>query len=139
MRMPIPMPWNPNPTSITQSGGAAVRPMTSMARRGPGMPGPLRLLEKLVEGVAGVFGIARRGRAHCDRRRRRHVVGAFAGHRHPRHKRIALVGLVLHGDAHQDGLEALETHGWLEVGTLLAAVQPGVALGAVAAEVHVGR
>src|SRR5271157_2615852 len=106
---------------------------------GAGHARPLQFLEELVEGVAGVFGIAGRGGAYFERHRRRHVVGAFAGHRHARHERIALVGLVLHGDAHQDGLEALEARGWLEVGTLLATVQLGVAFGAVASEVDVWR
>src|ERR1039457_5943050 len=106
---------------------------------GAGQPPPLQRLEELVEGVAGVFGIAWRRRAHLDRHRRRHVVGAFSRPGHPRHKRIALVDLVLHGDAHRDGLEALETHGWLKIGALFAAVQLGVALGAVASEADVGR
>src|SRR5208283_1745950 len=40
----------------------------------------------------------------------------------------ALVGLVLQRDARRDGLQALEPRGRLEMRTLLAAVQLGIAL-----------
>ena len=56
----------------------------------------------------------------------------------PRGKERAVVGLILHRDAHRDRLQALKPGGGLEVGALFAAVQFGVALGAAAGEVGSG-
>src|SRR5450432_3863744 len=64
--------------------------------------------------------------------------GTVAGDGHARCEESALVGFVLQGNAHRDGLEALETGGGLEVGALLAAVQLGIALRARSAEVRTG-
>jgi hypothetical protein len=96
----------------------------------------LRFLKKLVEGAAGVVSIARRGGAPIIHGRWRRRVGrAFARYGDPRCEEGTLVGFILVGNAYRNWLEALETGGWLEVRTLFAAVQLGVALGTSASEV----
>src|SRR5450759_1081243 len=101
-------------------------------------PTGLQLFEELVEGAAGVVGVARRGWAGigggCGRRRRR-ARRAVARHGYPRVKGDADVGLILHGDAHRDGLHALKPHGGLEMRALFTTVKLRVALRAVAGQI----
>src|ERR1035438_4306226 len=51
----------------------------------------------------------------------------------------ALVGFVLQRDAHRNGLQALESSGWLEIGALLATMQRSVAFRTVAVPVDAVR
>jgi hypothetical protein len=44
---------------------------------------------------------------------------------------LAFISLVFAGDPRGDGLQALKARGWLEVRTLLAAMQRGSTLGAL--------
>src|SRR5437763_11687313 len=102
----------------------------------------LQLLEELVERVARVVGVAGSGRSGADGRGGRRggrAIGAFARDGYPGSKQRALVGLILDGDAHRDGLHALEACGWLEMRALLAAMELGVALGASTHEICAGR
>ena len=58
--------------------------------------------------------------------------GCVAGHRDARAEQLAGIGLVLHRDAYGNRLQTLKAGGRLEMGALLAAMQGGATLGAVA-------
>jgi len=96
----------------------------------------VRVVEKLflkqrVEGAAGVIRAA--GRVVADGQGGGSRGGRVARDGHAGLEQGAVVGLVLQGNAHRNGLQALETGGRLEVGTLLATVQSGSAFRAVPA------
>ena len=57
--------------------------------------------------------------------------GRIARHGDAGFEERAIVGLILHDNAHGDGLDALEARRGLKVRALLAAVEGGVALGAL--------
>src|SRR5258708_6454748 len=101
-------------------------------RRRPG--GLLYFFKQVVEGCAGVGGATRRWDRGGDRSVTR---GCVARDGHARLEQLALVGLVLQHDPYWDRLEALKARRRLEVRALLAAVERGVALRAVAFPVNV--
>src|SRR5450432_2721556 len=68
--------------------------------------------------------------------RSRRASGAVSRNGDPWRERRALVALVLSGNAHQDRLQALKPGGWLEMGTLFAAMQRNAAFGASACEIN---
>ena len=86
----------------------------SYQEAGGGKRSPARrlvLLEELVEGVARVVGVARRrgaGVSGGGAGAGAEAGSAIARHRDARRKQGALVRLVLHRNAHRDGLQALE-------------------------------
>jgi len=63
----------------------------------------------------------------------------IARHRHSRLKQVAFVGLVLCWDPDRYRFQTLKTGGRLEIGTLLAAMQRGAALGTLALPIHARR
>jgi hypothetical protein len=100
----------------------------------------LRLLKQAVESCAGVVGVARRraaiaGLVRCSRRRSRGI----ARHRDTRFEQRAIVGLILDHYTYRYRLHALKARRRLKVGTLLAAVERGMALGALGWKIRAGR
>lgn len=96
---------------------------------------PLQFLEKFVEGVTGIVGVAWCRRAGVNRgrgRRRTCAVGAIASDGYPLGEERAIVVFIFQGNAHGDGLHALKANGRLEMRTLFAAMQFGIALRTIA-------